>query len=233
MAVTKRTRFEVLRRDNYTCRYCRSVENELTVDHVTPVALGGSDDPSNLVAACKDCNAGKSSSSPDAPTVAQVKDDAVRWAQARAEVIKEMRAGRDKYVKPLEVFGDYWSCYDKDRSYLPNDWRTTVIGWMQQGITAQQLCDAVDIAMGNRSIRFEYVFRYVGGIVRNWLAKIDEQVQARLADEPTDETDEASDEDVWALLDATFRDPLLELVIDGFQNVAIFKKNLPLVPVAA
>ena len=40
MAVSKRTRFEVLRRDNFTCRYCRSTDNELTVDHVTPVALG-------------------------------------------------------------------------------------------------------------------------------------------------------------------------------------------------
>ena len=26
MAVSKRTRFEVLRRDNYTCRYCRSAD---------------------------------------------------------------------------------------------------------------------------------------------------------------------------------------------------------------
>lgn len=52
MAVTKRTRFEVLRRDNYTCRYCRSTDGALTVDHVTPRSLGGSDDPSNLVACC-------------------------------------------------------------------------------------------------------------------------------------------------------------------------------------
>ena len=76
MAIPKRTRFEVLRRDNYTCRYCRSTDNPLTIDHVTPVSLGGTDDPSNLVAACRDCNAGKASSSPDAEHVAQVDDDA-------------------------------------------------------------------------------------------------------------------------------------------------------------
>ena len=64
MAIPKRTRFEVLRRDNHTCRYCRSTDNPLTIDHVTPVSLGGTDDPSNLVAACRDCNAGKASSSP-------------------------------------------------------------------------------------------------------------------------------------------------------------------------
>ena len=51
MAISKRTRFEVLRRDNYTCRYCRSTESELTLDHVTPVALGGTDEITNLGAA--------------------------------------------------------------------------------------------------------------------------------------------------------------------------------------
>lgn len=54
MAVSKRTRYEVLRRDNHTCRYCggSAPDVRLTVDHVLPVTLGGSDDPSNLVAAC-------------------------------------------------------------------------------------------------------------------------------------------------------------------------------------
>lgn len=58
MTVSKRIRFEVLRRDNYTCRYCggSAPDVKLTVDHVMPVALG---DPTNLVTACKDCNAGK------------------------------------------------------------------------------------------------------------------------------------------------------------------------------
>ena len=45
MPVTKRVRFEVLRRDNHTCHYCgaRAPEVAITIDHVVPVALGGSD----------------------------------------------------------------------------------------------------------------------------------------------------------------------------------------------
>ena len=78
MAVSKRTRFEVLRRDDFTCRYCRSKDHELTVDHVVPVALGGTDKPDNLVAACRDCNAGKSSTPPDTALVSDVEADAVR-----------------------------------------------------------------------------------------------------------------------------------------------------------
>ena len=39
MAVSKRTRYEVLRRDNHACRYCgaSAPDAKLTVDHVLPV----------------------------------------------------------------------------------------------------------------------------------------------------------------------------------------------------
>jgi 5-methylcytosine-specific restriction endonuclease McrA len=61
--ISKRLRYEILRRDGHHCRYCGlgSDEVTITVDHVIPTALGGTDDPSNLVAACRDCNSGKAS----------------------------------------------------------------------------------------------------------------------------------------------------------------------------
>lgn len=61
-SMSTQTRFSVLSRDRFTCRYCsRSAPDvELHVDHVVPVALGGSDDLENLVAACVECNLGKS-----------------------------------------------------------------------------------------------------------------------------------------------------------------------------
>lgn len=57
----KRLRFEVFKRDGFRCLYCGATPNQkvLRVDHVQPVAGGGTDDPSNLVTACFDCNAGK------------------------------------------------------------------------------------------------------------------------------------------------------------------------------
>jgi hypothetical protein len=62
-------RFRILARDEFTCRYCgRSAPSvELAVDHVHPVARGGTDDESNLVAACVECNAGKSALDLTAP----------------------------------------------------------------------------------------------------------------------------------------------------------------------
>jgi hypothetical protein len=56
-----RLRFAVLQRDGFACHYCgrKAPEVELHVDHVIPVAEGGSSDDDNLVAACTDCNHGK------------------------------------------------------------------------------------------------------------------------------------------------------------------------------
>jgi hypothetical protein len=62
MSVGKRTRFEVFKRDSFTCQYCgaKAPGVVLHVDHITPRASGGSDDILNLVTACAGCNGGKS-----------------------------------------------------------------------------------------------------------------------------------------------------------------------------
>lgn len=54
-------RFTVLERDGFACRYCgrRPPEVALEVDHVLPKSRGGTDDPENLAACCRDCNSGK------------------------------------------------------------------------------------------------------------------------------------------------------------------------------
>lgn len=60
-AVTTRIRFEVFKRDKFTCQYCgrKAPEVILHVDHVEPVAEGGTADVVNLVTACDTCNLGK------------------------------------------------------------------------------------------------------------------------------------------------------------------------------
>ena len=59
--LTNRVRFEILKRDNSTCRYCgaKAPGVELQVDHVHPVSRGGKNELENLVTSCRDCNAGK------------------------------------------------------------------------------------------------------------------------------------------------------------------------------
>ena len=59
-----RFREEIYARDQSKCVYCGSGEN-LCLDHVIPVILGGIDSVDNLATACKRCNSGKSGRTPE------------------------------------------------------------------------------------------------------------------------------------------------------------------------
>lgn len=54
-------RIKILVRDGFRCTYCGATPESasLQVDHVIPVCKGGTNDPGNLVAACRECNIGK------------------------------------------------------------------------------------------------------------------------------------------------------------------------------
>ena len=56
-----RLRFELLSKYNFTCQYCgrKAPIVVLHIDHVIPLARGGSTDKSNLTVACAECNMGK------------------------------------------------------------------------------------------------------------------------------------------------------------------------------
>ena len=60
--ISKQVRFEVFKRDEFTCRYCGRSTPDVTlhVDHVVAVANGGTDEMDNLVTSCFECNLGKS-----------------------------------------------------------------------------------------------------------------------------------------------------------------------------
>jgi len=173
MAVSKRLRYEVIRRDDFTCRYCgaRAPDVELTVDHVVPVALGGGDGPENLVTACADCNAGKSSSSPDAPIVAGVSDDAIRWAAAMRRAAEIQASNRRAIDSFCEGFIDAWGgCYS-----LPSDWRSSVEQWYEMGLDKEFLCNCIDIAFEARGV--EWRWKYFCGVV--WRRVTERQQIAR------------------------------------------------------
>jgi hypothetical protein len=59
--VSRKRRFEVFRRDNFTCQYCgmAAPNVQLQVDHIEPKHAGGVDGIVNLITSCSVCNAGK------------------------------------------------------------------------------------------------------------------------------------------------------------------------------
>ena len=61
-AVSERIRYQVFCSDNFRCRTCgRSADDgiKLTIDHIRPVDWGGTNDISNLLTLCDECNRGK------------------------------------------------------------------------------------------------------------------------------------------------------------------------------
>jgi hypothetical protein len=60
--ISKRTRFEIFKRDNFACVYCgrKPPDVILEIDHLHPHSKGGHDKMYNLVTSCFDCNRGKS-----------------------------------------------------------------------------------------------------------------------------------------------------------------------------
>lgn len=65
----KKIRLRILQRDGYECYWCGA--DATTCDHVIPVARGGTDEPDNLVAACKRCNFSRQDKMPDEFILAQ------------------------------------------------------------------------------------------------------------------------------------------------------------------
>jgi hypothetical protein len=59
--MTLKLRYKILKRDNFRCVTCgrRPPGVELCVDHIIPVAKGGTNSEDNLRTLCTDCNLGK------------------------------------------------------------------------------------------------------------------------------------------------------------------------------
>jgi hypothetical protein len=115
MSVSVRTRFEVFKRDRFTCVYCGRHPPDvlLEADHVIPDAAGGPADMDNLVTACWDCNRGKSDrmlEEGSRPLSKQVVDDARERAEqavAYAAAVSQMRLVEEEMAQTVaETWAD-------------------------------------------------------------------------------------------------------------------------------
>lgn len=61
MAISKKVRFEVFKRDKFTCQYCGRAAPDvlLHADHIEPKSKGGKNTILNLITSCESCNLGK------------------------------------------------------------------------------------------------------------------------------------------------------------------------------
>lgn len=96
-SIPKSVRFEVFKRDKFTCQYCgRSApEVALHVDHIQPVSKDGNNDITNLITACSECNLGKGAR--------ELSDDAV--IQKRKAQLDELQERREQ----IEMMSEWQS----------------------------------------------------------------------------------------------------------------------------
>lgn len=178
MAVSKRLRFEIFRRDNHICYYCgrKPPEVELTIDHVLPVALGGDDTATNLVTACTECNGGKTSIAPGSPLVARVDEDAVRWSAAMQAAIAKASTDQKAVATYREQFLEAWDGY-RQGACLDENWRNSIETFRVRGLPIEILRDAVHRTMARDSIRRDTKFRYMCGIAWNKISEIEQEAR--------------------------------------------------------
>lgn len=163
MAVSKRLRFEILRRDNHTCRYCgaKAPDVALRVDHVIPEALGGPTEASNLVTACEPCNSGKSSVALDADMVEDIKADALRFAEITRQAYAVLAEQIEKRTQYEDAWFEKWTF-----TPIPQDWRNTLGRWHDMGVPIALILDAARIACAkSQTFQGDGRFKYFCGIV--------------------------------------------------------------------
>lgn len=114
-AISKKVRFEVFKRDSFTCQYCGKCAPDvvLHIDHIDPVSKGGGNDILNLITACESCNGGKSDTKLDDQTtlakqVQQLADLSEKREQLKMMV--EWRKGLKSIDKmSLDVATDHFT----------------------------------------------------------------------------------------------------------------------------
>ncbi|WP_193886604.1 tetratricopeptide repeat protein [Oculatella sp. LEGE 06141] len=152
-------RFDVFQRDNHVCQYCGRTppEVKLVVDHLVPVAQGGTDVFENLVTSCEECNSGKSDKLIKAFTGGFDKED---WSKhirdTRLNVLQERREKIDEVKR-------FWVALLKKRRLPERD--DTAIHIFIEKYEPEWIKSAITIAV-NKEIK-DYI-KYTAGILRNW-----------------------------------------------------------------
>lgn len=175
MGLSVRVRFEVFKRDDFTCQYCgvRSPEVILEVDHIHPVSDGGTDEPINLITSCWSCNRGKGAVPLDRVMTGEDPHDKAIEMLERERQIEEYNAvvaeERDRRERETWTLVRHWKFeqgYRKaeDLSETTNAdyrWLLNALKWCPREV----IKDFMDYAIQRHMTKN---MRYVAACARNW-----------------------------------------------------------------
>lgn len=174
-AISKKTRFEVFKRDGFSCQYCGAHPPAVTlqVDHIVAVAKGGDNGMDNLITACQPCNLGKSANSlTDVPQSLKTKaaDIAEREEQLKGyHAVIEGRRHRidDESWGVAEVLRP--GCSQKG---FPKDWRLSIRSFLEK-LDYWTVLGAMERAAIKQPYSESHAFRYFCGICWNKIKEND------------------------------------------------------------
>jgi hypothetical protein len=176
--IGKRLRFEIFKRDRFRCTYCgkKPPEVMLEIDHVVPVADGGSNDPANLVSACQGCNRGKGSTgleavagAVDETIVLEAIQEALERAALHHQSVEAKRLEVEAVERVVQEAVEYWDWNVTDRSVVEVP---SLRRFVRMGVTYKEMTDIMDgvgskVAAGY--VRHKDAFRYFAGAIWNHL----------------------------------------------------------------
>lgn len=164
----KKQRFEIFKRDKFTCQYCGGTPPAivLVVDHILPVAKGGTTVQHNLITSCEACNQGKASgllSDIPKPIELQLAQQVERHEQLKAFNVYLMKA-RDSDDKVAVALGKYWCdvFYPQQNFVFSANPHRSVLAFMKR-LPAAKLYEAMDIAFLKFRADESRAFKYFCG----------------------------------------------------------------------
>jgi len=119
MSISRKIRFEVFKRDLFTCQYCgrKPPDVILEADHITPKSKDGDDDINNLVTSCFDCNRGKGKNSLDViPTSIYENLETIKEKQEQLgeynKILKKLKTRETKNINKIDkIYNSYFTQY--------------------------------------------------------------------------------------------------------------------------
>lgn len=122
--ISKTLRFEVFKRDKFTCQYCGAIGGQVLLhcDHVVPVAEGGETTLLNLITACAACNLGKGARPLSDDSALSKQHRQLADLEERRQQLEMMRQWREDLaqhqVDQIDIVADAFLARSKFR---PND----------------------------------------------------------------------------------------------------------------
>lgn len=170
-AIPKKTRFEVLKRDKFTCQYCgrQAPDVVLNIDHITPIAKGGTNEITNLITSCFDCNSGKSDRELSDDAVVKKQKAQLDMIQERREQLEMMHEWQMQLTDEMISVGDIVSDIIRKMTGvgLTDSGKKDVSALVQQFGLAE-VCDATRLAFSkyptNNDAQIRFAFKKIGGI---------------------------------------------------------------------